>query len=415
MDEYPAYPAPVYPTDVDESEIVRIVMISGEMKGADLSFWQAAQITRELDACASTASVAVGRGRLRERGIERFPIRIGDGVQVLIGMGSVSTPVLVGWIEKINRTRSAEEHGVNVQIRSVTGDLVDCSALNSPGQWTRAKLSRILTDLVTTPFAVPIRVPAEFDRIVPNFELEQGEKVFEAVERLAHSAGLIVHDTAAGVLIATRPGLVRAAASLVHLDGPDGAPDPRNNVLESDGEEDGSKRFSLYVAKGQSEGTGEKWASIAGEDEGGSAARRVGASGKARDDGVRRYRPKIINPPGEASAADCRRLAQWECARRAGKGSRLVHGVRGWRQTKGGSLWDIGLIAPVQDDNAGLYRDLLITSVSLAINERGRRAVVTLEPPEAWEPQPVIPQKGGGEESGKWASVAKATKSGYRG
>lgn len=376
-----------YPSDTDTSETVRVLMTSGLMEGKELSFWQACSIGRGLDNCASSASVAVGRGKLREAGYDKFPIHLGDGVQVLIG----EDPVLIGWVDKPSRTRTADEHGVNIQIRSVTADLVDCSAMNSPGQWVKAKLARIAKDMVTALYKIPVVVPPKYDVVVPNFEIEQGEAVFDAVERLAHSVGLIVHDTAAGVLMITRPGDTRAEGALVHLEGPKGGPDPRNNVLESDYQEDGSKLFSDYIVKGQSEG--------------GKA--KAGASGSARDAGVTRYRPKIISPPGEATAADCTRLAQWEAARRRGQAARLVHGARGWRQTKGGKLWDIDQIVPVQDDLAEMYRDLLITDVRYTMDDKGRKAVLTLEPPEAWTPQPVVDKHGSGE-GGKWAAVKKA-------
>lgn len=384
-------PAPV--TDDDPSERVRVVVTSGAMAGETLAFWQACSISRSLSECSSSASVAVGRGKLTEAGFERFPLALGDGVQVIIGEKPVETPVLIGWVSKRNTTRKPDEHGLNIQIRSVTCDLVDCSAMNSPGQWVRAKLSRIAADLVK-PFGIPVKVPAEFDRLVDNFEIEQGETVFDALERLGHANGLITHDTASGVLVMTRPGLTPSVTALLHLNGRDGGPDPRNNVLETDGEQDESKRFSHYVVKGQSEG----------------GRKAAAASGSALDKGVARYRPKIVNPPGKADSADCAALAQWEAVRRAGQGKRLVHGVRGWRQTKGGPLWDIDVLAPVQDDDAEVYGKRLISAVSWTMNDKGRLAVVTLEPPEAWAPKPFFDKHGDGK-GDQWASVRRQVNS----
>jgi len=379
---------------------VRVQVITGALSGQELSFWQSIQVSCGLDTAARSASVAVGRGRLREAGFApRFPLATGDKVQVLIG----DDPVLLGWADRIDRSRTAEAHGICVQIRSVTCDLVDCSAANAPGQWTGAKRSRIAADLCA-PFGVPVVVADGYDAVVPNFELEQGEGVHDALERLARAGGLVVRDTATGALHLTRPGLTRAEAALVHLDGPDGAPDPRNNVLESEASDDMSGRYSLYTCKGQAEG-----ADI-------TAAAAASASGTATDSGVTRYRPKILSPPGAATASDCARTAQWEAARRAGKGCRLTHTVRGWRQTATGPLWGADLVVPVQDDQAGIYRDLLTTEVRLTLDGQGKRAVVTLEPAEAWEPQPIVDKpttaagKASSSDSGKWASVAKAVK-----
>lgn len=376
----------------DPTERIKIIVESGDLAGRVLDFWQSAAIDRSLADLSGRASVAVGRGKLSERGYDRFPLAPGDKIRLLIG----EDPILTGWVGKRNTTRSADEHGLNIQIRSLSCDLVDCSAVNRPGQWHRARLSRIGGDLAAG-FGLPVAVAAGHDDIVPNFEIEQGEAIFDALERLARGAGLILRESAAGVVTLAPPGLTKAVVVLLHLNGASGGPDPRNNVLESDGEKDETKRFSRYEIKGQGEG-------------GRAAAAALGVS---FDHAVARFRPKIITAPSKADDAYCRRLAGWEAARRAGEAEKLVLGVRGWRQAPGGALWDVDIVADVQDDDAEIYGPRLISAVSWRIDDKkGRLAQLTLQPVEAWSPKPFMDRHVGGAGGGKWASVAAAVKSG---
>lgn len=376
--------------DFDPDEQVRVVMTSGKMQGKELAFWQGAEISRGLDRLASSFSVGVGRGQLIDAGYSYLPVRNGDGVEVYIG----NDLLIVGYLEKGSRKRSSDEHGINLQGRSIAGDLVDSSAANQPGQWSGAATSVIAKALCDL-FKVPVSVAKDVDRTVPNFEIEQGEKVCDSLARLAHTAGALLFDTPPGVIKIARPGQDRAVSILLHRDGPDGTAAPDNNVIESTYVCDDSKRFSHVIVKGQSEG-------------GISAA---GASGEAFDHGVSRYRPLIISPPGQATAADCTRLAQWEVARRAGQAITLTHLVRGWRQSKGGPLWTAGLTVHVIDDQAELERDFLITEVKWKLDNGGRTTELTLQPPEALQPKPVIDKHAdGATKGGKYAHVAAIIK-----
>ncbi|MBE0530403.1 MAG: hypothetical protein IH626_06205 [Rhodospirillales bacterium] len=376
--------------DFDPSERVR-VRVDHDKEARDLTIWTACEISRGLDRGASAFSVAVGRGKLKDAGIGALPVAEFDAAQVLIG----EDLVLTGWVDKVKRSRTAEAHGVSIQGRSVTADLIDCAAANSPGQWGGSTLLRIVQDLARGPgpgsdrrFNIPVVADAAARAVVPNFELEQGESVFDAIERAARFRGLIVHDGPTGALHVVRPGLRRAEVTLRHRDGPDGEPDPDNNVLESEVTVDASKRFSEVVVKGQKEG----------------GLAKAGAKGSAADRGVPRFRPLIVAAEGQATDGDAVERARWEVARRAGKALQMTHSVRGWRQTPGGALWDVDLVVPVEDDQAGVYRDMLVVDVKWALDDKGRRSVLTLEPPEAWHPQPFV------DTHTKWASVAAAVR-----
>lgn len=395
VDDPNAAPADEDDDDAPADEVIRVIVDGGDADGVELDFWQSVEVSRGLDRCASSFSLAVGRGRMRESGMTGLPIKAFDTIRVLIGDDLVMTAS----VDKIKRSRTAEAHGVNIQGRSVTADLVDCAAINSPGQWSGATLLRIATDLAMGPgpdddrqFGIPIIAGPDAGKVVPNFEIEQGETVHDCIERLCRHKGLVLFDTPTGALALSRPAESRAEVTLRHKDGPDGAPDPDNNVLESDVTVDVSKRYSEIICKGQKEG----------------GIGDAGAKGSARDHGVPRFRPFLVSPDGQAGIADCTSRARWECARREGKSLRLDHTVKGWRQIPGGPLWEIGLVVPVEDDSAEVWRDMLVTDVKFALDKQGRRTMLGLEPPEAWAPQPFVAAKGEG--GGKWGNIKKYMK-----
>ena len=80
----------------------------------------------------------------------------------------------------VNYDRGA--HTIAVRGRDATGDLVDCSAASKPGEWKDARLEEIASALCE-PFG--IRVTREVDTGAPfaRFRIEEGESVFEAIER----------------------------------------------------------------------------------------------------------------------------------------------------------------------------------------------------------------------------------------
>lgn len=370
-------------------DIVRVEVVRGQTPGLYVPSWSEVTVERGLDQAAASFSLTVGRGlEERQAGAYTIPVREGDLVRVLVGQDLVVT----GWVDRANVERSADDHRITIVGRSLTGDLVDCSAVHSPGQWRGATLLAIARDLAK-PFGVPVRGGPEAEAVVDVFEIEQGETVFDAIERLARLKGLLVRDAPDGALVLARPALRRAAAALVHMDGPDGNPHRDNNVLESRVSYATDKRFSEIIVKGQTDG-GKRSA--------------VGAKAVAKDLGVGRYRPLILTAEGKSGAAGCTDRARWEVARRRGKGRQLTHTVRGWRQVADGPLWDCDLVAPVQDSTAQVFEDLLVCTIRYRLSSRGRLTELVLEPPEAWTPQPVVPKDGAG--GAKWANVAGQVK-----
>lgn len=346
-----------------------------EAAGDYLEGWQSVSITRSLNKVAAGFQLTMPRSKQKSND-GMLPLLPGDPVRVFIG-GDL---VITGHIDVVSARRSDEDHSISIAGRSNTADLVDCSALNSPGQWKDVPLIDIAAALAK-PFDVDVVGESDAAQlIIKNFEIEQGEKVSEGIERLARMNSLLVRDNADGDLVLGRTGNIRADVVLMHLDGPDGNPDPRNNVLSSSGSISMATRFSEVTVKGQDASSDATFGTVA-----------ASPSASAKDTNVPRHRPLILPADSSANVSDCQRRADWEVVRRLGKSQAITHVVAGWRQKPKGALWHINQIAPVQNSTLGIYGDLLVVEINWSLDEKsGKRTTLKMEPVEAFDPKPVI-------------------------
>lgn len=360
----------------DKVAVVASASAGGRGGAVMLSGWETVQVSRSLEAAAGTFSLGLARP---EGSPEGHPLVPGDAVRVELGGDVVST----GHVDRIAPFTRSGAHGFAVAGRSKTADLVDCSAVNQPGQWRGARLVDIVKALAD-PFGVAVRATAPpAAETVDNFEIEQGETVWAAIERLIRIKGILAHDSADGALLLALPALRRAETALVNL------PDRRTNVLESSLSLDLTGRFSEVAVKGQRAGTNDAYGTLA-----------ASVAGRALDADVPRYRPLVLVAETSVDPAQATRRAEWEVARRAGRGTSATFRVSGWRQSPGGPLWDVDLVVPVRDRALGIDAEMLITSVSWSLTaDAGRQTTLTLRPPAAFKARPVQP-RGQGEPYG---------------
>ena len=138
--------------------------------------WTEATVTRSLETISGAFTVTLSE---REPG-ETTPrvIRPGNACRVQLD----DEAVLQGWVDAVTVDYDARGHTIAVRGRDATGDLVDCSAASKPGEWKDARLEEIASALCQ-PFG--INVSREIDTGAPfaRFRIEEGESVFEAIER----------------------------------------------------------------------------------------------------------------------------------------------------------------------------------------------------------------------------------------
>lgn len=321
---------------------VRLVVAGKAFAG-----WQEVEIERGLDALA---------GGFRMAFTETFPdqpeqwqIEPGDACEVWIGEDRVMT----GWIDRREGSATVDRHQLEISGRERTSDLLDCSAVHKPGSWTNRKLEQIAAELAQ-PFGVKVTAVASTGAAFRRFALQQGESVFEAIERMARQRGVLAVTTEAGDLEFRRPGAVQAGYRLVLGE----------NLESITHTNDISDRFSEYHLKGD-------------------AADDSRPNAQAKDPAVRRHRPLLIVNDDDSTAATLTDRAKWEATVRAGKAQTVAAQVSGWR-TASGALYRPDRVAPVSAGLLGLDASLLIVSVRYELNERGSRCQLGLAPPEAY-------------------------------
>lgn len=322
--------------------------------GSDLyEGWQDVSIETALDSLAGSFSLAL---------TERFPDHpelwvIEDGAACEVRIGD--DLVITGYVDEGDNDVDPNSHPVQASGRAKTGDLVDCSAIHTPGTWTNRKLEQIVADLAQ-PFGVDVKAITDTGAAFAKFSLQQGETAFEAIERMCRMRAVLPTSNAAGVLELRRPGQVRAGYELRLGE----------NLLSLRHSRNQRDRFSHYILKGQASGDGVD----------GAAAR---PKAEAKDSGVKRYRPLMIVNSEQTTQASLSDRAKWEATVRAARSRSVVATAQGWRGPDG-SLFRPDVIVPVVGRQVGVEDELLVTNVKFTAGDRGKRTVLTLAPKEAF-------------------------------
>ena len=327
--------------------------------------WTEATVTRSLETISGAFTVTLSE---REPG-ETTPrvIRPGNACRVELE----GDTVLQGWVDAVTVDYDKGGHTIAVRGRDATGDLVDCSAATEPGEWKNERLEAIATALCA-PFG--INVSREIDTGAPfaRFRIEEGESVFEAIERACRFRAVLPLSDGRGGLILGGPTRSRTSVRL----------ERGENILSASGTASWLARFSDYTLLGQQAGGA-----------GGFTAEQVAhVSATARDGGVNRYRPLTII--GEQSLDEAEALAriQWEANVRAARARSVRITVQGWREVPDGALWEPGRLVFVADEWLGIAQELLVSSTSQSLSEGGTLTTLDLVPEDAFvqraEPEP---------------------------
>lgn len=341
-----------------------------QLKVGDQLFWgwKRVSIERGLDSLSAAFSLAVTE-RWPDQP-ERWVIKAGQACEVSIGGETVVT----GWIDAGNYSVDPDSHPIEVSGRDKTCDLIDCSAIHKPSSWTKRTLEQIAADLVQ-PFGIKVSAKTSTGAAFVKFALQQGETVFEAIDRMCKLRGVLPVTTEAGDLEIRRPGGVKAGYRL----------ELGVNIQAIRYSDDARERFSSYLLKGQA----------SGDEVSGTDAARPTAS--ATDPGVGRHRPLMIMNDEQSTAASLGERAKYEATVRAAKGQAVVITVPGWRDPSG-ALYRPDVLVPVLADLVGLDATLLVSSVRLALDDRGQVTELTLTHKEAFSllalPEPAPKSKG---------------------
>ena len=331
------------------------LVVGGKVHGG----WSRIRVHRGLEEIAGNFELGVAERWSAT--VAPLEVRTQDACSVRVG----GTTLITGHVDRAAISYDAHSHAVSVTGRDGTGDLVDCAAEHSKGEWRNATIAQIARDLCK-PYGIKVAVAGDVGAPFVRYALEPGETVFECIERAARQRGVrLLSDGLGGLIVGSEPAR-QAGASLVEGE----------NLLSCEVANDASQRFSKYLVKGQRCGD---------DDTNGAAAAQIKAS--ADDTGVTRYRPQLIMVEDQGDIASFQVRAKWEASVRAARGLTATVRLQGW--SNGAGLWAPNQMVRLSSPTARIDRELLVRDVDLVVDESGTFTELVLTPPEAYSLVPI--------------------------
>jgi prophage tail gpP-like protein len=298
-----------------------------------------------------------------------------------------------GYLDKVDYALSRGQHGISANGRDKSADLVDCSAVHSPGQFRRQTVEQ-LAQTLAAPYGVSVRAEDEAGPPLESFKIEEGESSFEALDRALRHRGLLPVPDGRGGLKLIKLGKEKASTDIVQ----------GGNVIEVSASYDVSDRYSDYIVKGQKKGS---------DDDYGAGVAAV--KGEGQDPAMTRYRPLVVRPETQVAAADATARAKWEASTRAARGVSVSVTLQGWRMDDG-RLWEIGHLVAAKLPYLRIEQELLIAQTAFSQSrEAGTLTRLELKDPKAFDKEPPAKKSGGGGRGGDLQQAsADSAKTAYK-
>jgi prophage tail gpP-like protein len=331
------------------------------VNGKTYAGWKSVRIEAGLERVARSFEVSV---------TDQWPgstdkvrrIAPGDLCEVSIGDDLVCT----GYVDATPIYYDASGYSLIIRGRSKTADLVDCSADNASGQFRGLTLDAIAAKLAGQ-YGLGVVAEAATGAVISDHQIQQGESVFESLDRLAKQRHVLITDNAAGNVVIASPGSGGQSSDSLALG---------VNILSGSAGFDYSSVYSKYTVKGQKSGS---------DDSFGIAASQT--LGQASDSSIKRKRVLIVRQSGQADAGTCQQRAGYEQQVRAAKAGEIRYSVAGWRQTDG-SLWRPNQNVRIDDDLMAVHASLLISECIWTLDEGGQLTELVAIPAAAFLTEP---------------------------
>jgi prophage tail gpP-like protein len=334
-----------------------------EVNGKVYGGWLSNRISRNLEAVSGAFTVGLTE---KWDNTAEDPYKIQDGDEVSVSIGP--DQLIKGYVDSLNISLDKDQRTISISGRDKTGDLVDCDATNRPGQWKNRPPLAIMKDLCS-PFGINVNAKTDLGGSIPNFATERGESVFAAIERLARKRGFLMNsDPITGDLVVTKPSTQTIKDRLIEND----------NIIRIESSYSSKQRYSIYTCYGQQSGYKRS-----------NKKEARGSLGSYKDDGVQRFRPKIINLEGAGSSSDAKKRAYWESVTRAARAETITVTVKGWRRPSDDELWSLNTLIYVESKACRVSRELLCCGIDYTVDDRaGKICVMDFKRPDAFLPEP---------------------------
>lgn len=320
--------------------------------------WKEVEIRRGLDQMADSFEVVLSERWAERDGTTSAPRELRTGLPVVVEIDG--EPVITGHIDDVLPNYDAQQHQLVVAGRSKTADLIDASSTAQP--WETGQTVLQVARRVAEPFGIEVIAEVDVGAPLRALEIEPGQTYGEALMQIASYRALLLVADEQGRLVITRPPRERLTTELALGE----------NIRVARGRFTDRDRFSEVIVQGQG-ATDDTWFGTVAS----------GASGRARDAGIRRYRPTLVLCDTSTDSASCRQRAEWEVRKRLGQSRGVTYTVAGWRHQDG--LWRPGDLVPVRDPWLNLDDDWLIAETQMLLDDRGERTEIRVVPPSAYD------------------------------
>jgi prophage tail gpP-like protein len=271
----------------------------------------------------------------------------GDYCELFIG----ADQMISGYIDDLDYSVNATSREISFTGRDKTGDLVDCS-VEKEFQWSNLKLEALLNK-ICSPFGVKVINDAQINPDVISFRCNGGDSPHDAIDELSKKYGFIASSNSKGDLVVVKVGDIKATDDLIE----------GINFLDGSIKIDHKDRFSKYILKGKAAGSEE-----------GDGLHIISTSA---DEGIKRYRPKVITTSSDSHESNLDKRSQWEKNLRESKSTAGSVSLKGWRQ-KDGSLWKKNMLVNFKSSYLGLDTQFVVGDITYTLNDQGRRVSMDL-------------------------------------
>lgn len=337
-----------------------------KLNDAVYSGWQEATVTRSIEQGVSSFQLVLSDPDTDS--VDLLKVKPGDKVQVLID----NTLVISGYIDEFSVAGDATSHGYHISGRSKTKDLVDCSTTQTQ-QIKNMTLEQVVNQFASE-YGVKVKIKAPGNlasTTIPEYQVDQnGSTPFQAIQKLAEKYKLLITDTPEGDLLLTNIGSDITKNEIKHSFTENTA------VLEYERRRTEHERYSKIIVKAQTRSNDNFY---------GKNANQIYA--ERNDPDVRRKKVKIIVADSNLSQTEALNRANWEAQSSSGKADTITYKIRNWFGNAG-ELWRENQLVHVDDDFIDAEGYYVISSVEYSISDGGTIAVLTLNPPEAFQHEP---------------------------
>jgi len=293
-------------------------------------------------------------------------------VQLYIG----ENLVLTGIVEKVAPSVTDISNSVNVQGRSKTGSLVDCTFEKDDTMEFKGAALDEIANTVVSKFGLETSFPdgagAIFEKAGPG---SPTETVFNFLQNLSRQRSLLMSQTPDGKLLFRRAKTSSGVPVAELIEGHQG-------IIISTATYDGTKRFSKYDIFGQEAGKNDNFAQLLA-----SISKKpvdVPAGQDITDPSIFAIRPKSIQA-NDTNQGNIEDAATWALTSDIAASINIPIGYEGWLRPDG-ELWAENELVLVQAPSLMIYKPyvMLIKSVNFSSRPDSKSVEIGLTIPEAY-------------------------------